>query len=343
MKKLLNTLYVVSPDAYLSLTDENVTVSFEDETKTSIPLHTLQAIVCFSRKGATPALLGMCARNGIRVSFFTPSGFFSYAVDSECSGNVLLRREQYRIADEEIRSIFFARNMITGKLYNEKYVLLRCIRDHEMRVDVCSLRGSAQTIQEEMEKAKAAMSKEELRGLEGNAAAAYFGAFDQMILQSKNDFFFHERNRRPPADRINALLSFSYSLLANDCASALRGVGLDPYVGFLHADRPGRTSLALDLMEELRPVFADRFVLTLVNNRILNAGDFDLRESGAVLLSDEARKKFLSEWQKKKREEITHPFLGEKIAWGLVPHVQAQLLARTIRGDLSEYPPFFWK
>ena len=343
MKKFLNTLYVVSPDAYLSLTDGNATVTFPDDKKSFVPLHTLQCIVSFSRKGASPALLGYCAKNGVRFCFYTPNGGFLCAVDAECSGNVLLRREQFRIADQMDLALPLARNMIIGKLYNEKFVLLRCARDHSMRVDCEVLRTAAEAIQSTMENLRQVVNEDSLRGLEGNAAVSYFGAFDQLILQNKDAFFFHGRNKRPPRDRVNALLSFAYSLLANDCAGALRSVGLDPYVGFLHADRPGRASLALDLMEELRPAFADRFVLSLINNRILSADDFECRENDSVLLTDEARKTFLSEWQKKKREEITHPFLKEKIAWGLVPFLQAQLLARTIRGELDEYPSFFWK
>ena len=343
MKKLLNTLYVVSPDSYLSLSDENITITMPDDRKSFVPLHTLNSIVCFSHKGASPALMGHCAKNGVRMSFYSPNGAFLFAVDSECSGNVLLRTGQFRIAEDEKRSLPFARNMIIGKLYNEKFVLLRCARDHSLRVDSEALRKSADSIQCAMESARRVSAEDTLRGIEGNAASMYFSVFDHMILQNKNAFYFHERSRRPPLDRVNALLSFAYSLLANDCAGALRSVGLDPYVGFMHALRPGRTSLALDLMEELRPAFADRFVLTLINNRILNADDFEVRENESVLLTDSGRKTFLNEWQKKKREEITHPFLNEKVSWGLVPFLQAQLLARTIRGDLDEYPSFFWK
>ena len=343
MKKLLNTLYVISPDAYLSLSDGNIMITLPDDRKSFVPLHTLNSVVCFSHKGASPALMGYCAKNSIRMSFYSPTGAFLFAVDSEYSGNVLLRMGQFQISKDEEKSLPLARNMIIGKLYNEKFVLLRCVRDHALRVNGEALRKSVDSIQHAMESVRRVSSEETLRGLEGNAASAYFSVFDHMILQNKDRFYFHERNRRPPLDRVNALLSFSYSLLANDCAGALKSVGLDPYVGFMHALRPGRTSLALDLMEELRPAFADRFVLTLINNRMISADDFEVRENESVLLTDSGRKTFLNEWQKKKREEITHPFLNEKVSWGLVPFLQAQLLARTIRGDLDEYPSFFWK
>ena len=221
-------------------------------------------------------------------------------------------------------------------------MLLRCVRDHSFQVDVERIRSAARNITRYSHDLKSAEKLDSLRGIEGNAAAEYFGVFDELILQNKESFRFAGRNRQPPRDSINAMLSLAYSLLANDCA-ALFGVGLDPYVGFMHAERPGRKSLALDLEEELRSVYADRFVLALINNRIITPNDFVERETGAVILSDAGRKRFLGEWQKRKKDEIRHPFLEEKISWGLVPYVQAILLARFIRGDLDQYPPFFWK
>lgn len=343
MKKLLNTLYVTSEDAYLSLNGETVEVLFPNDLKKNIHLHTLNSIVCFSYKGASPALMGKCAEEQIHLSFYSPRGRFLASVVNNENGNVLLRRTQYRVADSPIESLDIAKNMIYGKLYNSKYVLHRVVRDHPMQVDRSAISKCCENISKYMKDVQNADSPETLRGVEGNAAAEYFSVFDEMILQNKSDFRFNGRNRRPATDNVNALLSFAYSLLANECASALQGVGLDPYVGFLHADRPGRKSLALDLEEELRSVFADRFVLYLINNRILNGDDFVHQESGAVLLTDEGRRRFLSEWQKRKKEIITHPFLEEKIEWGLVPHVQALLLARFLRGDTDGYPPFFWK
>ena len=343
MKKLLNTLYILSEDTYLALNGETVEILFSDDTKKNIPLCNLESIVCFSYKGASPALMGKCAENDISLSFFTPHGRYLANSCKMESGNVLIRREQFRIADNDEKSLCYAKDFLIGKLYNSKYVLLRCARDHGMQSDTAKLRETSEKLTEAMSNMQNASDMDILRGLEGKASADYFGCFNELILKNKEDFAFSTRSRRPPLDNINALLSFVYTLLANNCASALQSVGLDPFVGFMHTSRPGRKSLALDLMEELRSVCADRFAVTLINNRIINGEDFEKQESGAVLMSEEARKKLLSEWQKRKKEEITHPFLGEKIEWGLVPYVQATLLARTIRGDLDRYPPFFWK
>ena len=343
MKQLLNTLFVTSEDIYLSLEGENVLANREKEVIARYPLHTLQTIVSFSYSGASPALMGACAQRGIGLAFCTPRGRFLARVCGESSGNVLLRREQYRIADDSQRSCEIARNMIFGKLSNGASSIQRTLRDHAPRVADCGLEDAARRVKELLPLVLEVSDLEALRGLEGVGAAAYFGVFDHLLLNRKEDFFFHGRNRRPPLDRVNAMLSFAYSLLDHDCASALESVGLDAYVGFLHRDRPGRESLALDLMEELRPCMADRFVLTLVNNRVVKPEDFQVQDSGAVLLTDEGRKKFLKAWQERKRDILTHPYLNEKMSWGLIPYVQALLLARYIRGDLDAYPPFLWK
>lgn len=343
MKQLLNTLFVTSEDIYLSLEGENVLANREKEVIARYPLHTLQTIVSFSYSGASPALMGACTQRGIGLAFCTPRGRFLARVCGESSGNVLLRREQYRIADDSQRSCEIARNMIFGKLSNGASSIQRTLRDHAPRVADCGLEDAARKVKELLPLVLEVSDLEALRGLEGVGAAAYFGVFDHLLLNRKEDFFFHGRNRRPPLDRVNAMLSFAYSLLAHDCASALESVGLDAYVGFLHRDRPGRESLALDLMEELRPCMADRFVLTLVNNRVVKPEDFQVQDSGAVLLTDEGRKKFLKAWQERKRDILTHPYLNEKMSWGLIPYVQALLLARYIRGDLDAYPPFLWK
>ena len=342
MKKLLNSLYILSEDAYLSIDGETVVVSYSDGSRKRIPLHTLENIVSFSYKGASPALMGACASKGIMMSFYSPHGKHLANVTNDTSGNVYLRRTQYRLADDRT-ALDISKNFIIGKLYNEKYVLLRCVRDHELRINAEKIRRAATIISECMKDVGEVNNSDSLRGIEGNAAAEYFQVFDEMILQNKEVFRFEDRNRRPPTDPLNALLSFAYSLLANECGNALHGVGLDPYVGFLHVDRPGRKSLALDLEEELRAPYADRFVLTLINNRMLDGKDFIEKENKAVTLTDNGKRIFLAEWQKKKRQMITHPFLKEKIEWGLVPHVQAKLLARFIRGDIDQYPPFFWK
>lgn len=343
MRKLLNTLFITSEDCYLALEGENVTAYREEEKVGQFPLHTLESIVTFSYKGASPALMGACARRGINFCFMTPRGRFLARTVGESHGNVLLRKEQFRISDDEERSCLIARNCIFGKVFNSRWSIERTIRDHAMRADTEKLKKVSVKLKNSLPMIRTETMLEILRGLEGETAKLYFSVLDELILNQKESFFFRERSRRPPRDRLNALLSFAYTILANDCASALESVGLDSYVGFLHRERPGRKSLALDIMEELRPVMADRFVITLINNRIIKEDHFEIQENGAVLMTDEGRKVFLSRYQNRKREKLTHPYLGDKIVWGLVPYVQALLLARYIRGDLDEYPVFLWK
>lgn len=343
MKQLLNTLFVTSEDVYLSLEGENILANRDGQVVARYPLHTLQSIISFSYSGASPALMGACVKRGIGLAFCTPRGKFLARVSGETGGNVLLRRAQYRMADDPQKSCEIARNMIFGKLANSAYSIRRTLRDHALRVSNQGLEEAAAQIKGLLPAVRHTAQLSTLRGLEGVGASAYFGVFDAMLLSKKEDFYFQERNRRPPQDRVNAMLSFAYSLLSRDCACALESVGLDAYVGFLHRDRPGRSSLALDLMEELRPCMADRFVLTLINNRVIKAEDFQIQDSGAVLLTDEGRKKFLKAWQERKRDKLTHPYLEEKLQWGMVPYAQALLLARYIRGDLDAYPPFLWK
>lgn len=343
MRKLLNTLFVTSEEAYLALETENVAVYIGEEKKAQYPLLVLESIISFSYKGASPALMGACARKGIQLTFLTPRGRFLARVCGLEQGNVLLRKEQYRLSDDLEKSCHIARNFIFGKVYNQRWVLERTLRDHRMRVDSAALESASQALAGLLPAIETETDLDALRGLEGEASVRYFRVFDEMVLNQKADFLFDGRNRRPPTDNMNALLSFAYVLLSNDCASALESVGLDSYVGFMHRDRPGRTSLALDLMEELRAPMADRLCITLVNNRVLQDKHFERQESGAVFLGEDGRKLFLSAWQTKKKEEITHPYLKEKMAWGLVPYVQSLLLARCLRGDLDGYPPFLWK
>jgi len=343
MRKLLNTLFVTSEEAYLALETENVAVFIGEEKKAQYPLLVLESIISFSYKGASPALMGACARNGIQLVFLTPRGRFLARVCGQEQGNVLLRKEQYRLSDKLEKSCHIARNFIFGKVYNQRWVLERTLRDHRMRVDAAKLESASQALAGLLPAIETQTDLDALRGLEGEASVRYFHVFDEMVLNQKADFLFDGRNRRPPTDNMNALLSFAYVLLSNDCASALESVGLDSYVGFMHRDRPGRTSLALDLMEELRAPMADRLCITLVNNRVLQDKHFERQESGAVFLGEDGRKLFLSAWQTKKKEKITHPYLKEKMAWGLVPYVQSLLLARCLRGDLDGYPPFLWK
>lgn len=258
-------------------------------------------------------------------------------------GNVVLRKRQYECSGDKAVSLGIAKNCILGKVYNARWVLERALRDHSLQIDVEKVRRASGFLKQSLEWAEDSADMAQLRGYEGEAASVYFGVFDQLILQQKRDFVFDGRNKRPPVDPVNALLSFVYTLLTGMMSSALETVGLDPYVGFMHTDRPGRVSLALDMIEELRPVMADRFVLTLINRKIVTKKDFTRKEDGAVLLDDQARSRLLVEWQNKKKETITHPYMGEKVEWGMIPFVQSMLLARYLRGDLDAYPPFFWK
>lgn len=343
MKRLLNTLYIMSNNRYLSLDGENVVILEEQKEIGRIPLHNLQSIITFGYTGASPALMGVCAQRNIDVSFMSGNGRFLARVSGEVKGNVTLRKQQYRISEDRNQSIRIARNFIVGKVYNARWVLERAARDYPMRLDADKLKEKSSILYRSLENIRNCDNAASLLGLEGEAASVYFSVFDELILQQKEDFVFQGRNKRPPLDNVNAMLSFAYTLLAGMCGAALEGVGLDPYVGFYHTDRPGRMSLALDLMEELRSVMADRFVLTLINKKVIKNNYFHKKENGAVILDEEGRKVFLSAWQSKKQDTIKHPFLDEKIEWGMVPHVQAMLLARFLRGDLDEYPPFLWK
>ena len=343
MKQLLNTLFVTSADTYLALENGNVVIMQEGEVLRRFPLHLFEQIVYFGYKGASPALMGECAKQGIGLSFFNQYGKFLARVTGNNYGNVLLRKRQYRVSDDINASCFLARNFIVGKIYNSRGILERFYRDHGLSLNADKLKADSKQMLTLARRARVCTDLDKLRGLEGEAASIYFSNFNDLILQNKKYFIFGGRIKDLPTDAVNAMLSFAYTMLANDCASALESIGLDPYIGFLHRDRPGRISLALDLMEELRSVFADRFILKLINNRIVNKNDFEIQENGSILLNENARKKFLSNWQDRKREIITHPFLEDKISWGLVPFIQAQLLARFLRGDLEEYPSFMWK
>lgn len=343
MRKLQNTLYVTTPMAYLSLDGETIVIQDTDACLGRIPLLNLENIVSFGYRGASPQLMGACAERGIGLCFLTQHGRFLARVSGPVCGNVLLRTEQYRIAGAEEDALPIARMFLTGKIFNSRWSLERTLRDHALRVDAERLKGAIWQMKQALDALTRADSIEALLGIEGVAAKAYFSVFDQLILKDRACFRFDGRNRRPPLDPVNALLSFTYSILGLEIAGALEAVGLDPAVGFLHALRPGRASLALDLLEELRAPFADRFVLSLINLGTITESDFARKENRAVYLTDEARKRFLAAWQKRKQEVITHPFLKEKLPWGLVPHAQAMLMSRYIRRDLDAYPPFMWK
>jgi len=340
---MLNTLYVTTQGAYLNKEGETVVVNIERETRLRLPIHTLGSIVCFGQVTCSPFLLGHCAEKDVSVSFLTSYGKFLARVQGPVAGNVLLRREQYRQADELSASARLARMFVLGKISNCRTVLSRALRDHGDKIEGEALGIAVRQFARVAQRLLREENLDEIRGLEGRAANDYFGLFNDLIVAKKEDFFFAGRSRRPPLDRVNCLLSFLYSLLYHDARSALESVGLDPAVGFLHRDRPGRLSLALDLMEEFRPVLADRLALSLINLGQVKKKGFRITESGAVLMDDDTRKTLLTEYQKRKQVEIEHPFLKEKLPLGMLPFAQAQLLSRYLRGDLEEYPPFLWR
>lgn len=344
MKKLLNTVYVTTEGAALRKDGENLVAELEGEAKVRIPLHMLASVVAFGPVLVSPALIGACAQAGITLALLDRAGRFQARIEGPVSGNVLLRRAQYRASEAPVEIV---RSLVIGKVANQRAVLLRGLRDHGPEMapdDRAAVETAAARIAQILRRAACTdITLEALRGAEGEAASLYFSVFDQLIRSPDAELRWHGRSRRPPLDPINALLSFLYTLLTHDCRSACESVGLDPAVGFLHRDRPGRPSLALDLMEELRAPLADRLALSLVNRRQVRAGDFRAMDGGAVLLTDAARKLVLTAWQERKQEERQHAFLGEKAPFGLVPWLQAQMLARHLRGDLDAYPPWFWK
>lgn len=343
MKKLLNTLFITQENAYLALKGETVVIQVDQEKVGQVPLLNLEAICTFGYAGASPALMGYCAQHHINLTFLNRNGRFLARIVGKSQGNVLLRKAQYRMSDSEEDSVKIARNMIFGKVSNQRMMLERMMRDYALRVDVEKLKKASLRMKNSLKALRACTDLESLRGIEGQAASEYFKCFNDLILSQEESFQFTVRSRRPPLDMTNALLSFSYTLLASEVGSALEHVGLDAYVGFLHRDRPGRMSLALDVMEELRPLIADRFVLSLINRKEITPNDFIVKENGAVLLKEASRKEFLKKWQQKKTETLTHPRLKEKITWGLVPYAQALILARYLRGDSEEYAPFLWR
>jgi CRISPR-associated protein Cas1 len=322
---------------------ENVLIKTENEIRFRVPVHNLEGIVCFGFAGASPGLMHLCCERGVSLSFLTEYGKFMGRVTGKVSGNILLRRNQYRWTENDATTLRIANRFISAKIMNSRAVLHRAVRDHPQVVDTKFLTETMRSLAYLAKQLDKAKDLNALRGLEGQAAYLYFTAFNQLILSQKEDFRMTERNRRPPLDRINALLSFLYTLLTHEVVAALESIGLDPQAGFLHRDRPGRSSLALDVMEELRPHFADRLAVTLINRNQISSSGFVIKENGAVVMDDKTRKEVLIAWQKRKQEEIIHPYLEEKVPLGLVPYIQAMLLARHIRGDIEDYPPFFWK
>lgn len=342
MKKHLNTLYITSDDAYLRKERETFVVEVNNEKVFQAPTHSIENIVCFGFKPLTPALMAYCAENNVGISYLSENGKFLARVYGAQQGNVLLRKAQYAISDVEFESLKIARPIIAAKVSNYRSLLLRHQRNHP---DNCpdEVVFASTTMGRRLTNIQQTESLDELRGYEGESAMLYFGVLSFLITAQQEDFIFSQRTKRPPLDPANALLSFLYAILVNDVRSALETVGLDPQVGFLHQLRPGRPSLALDIMEEFRAYLGDRIMLNLINLKQVTKKDFEIRESGEVRISDAARKTLLNAYQKRKQEEITHPFLDEKMTIGLLPHIQAQLLARYIRGDISDYPPFYLK
>ena len=345
MKKHANTLFVSTEGCYISKRGDCLLVRKEGKTLLSLPIHTLEGVVCFGRVGISPFALGLCGERGVSVAFLTQSGRLLSRMSGPQNGNILLRRCQFQRAESPELTAIIAKSFVTGKISNARTVLLRFMRDH-------SEETRDELVEQVVRRLKVILhtlwrptnlTLDQIRGMEGDAAKVYFSVFDKMILSEKESFFFHDRSRRPPLDKVNALLSFVYSLLANDVRTACESTGLDPQMGFLHADRSGRPSLALDIMEELRPFLADRLVLSLINRRQVSPSGFQTRETGSVIMNDTTRKTVLRAFQERKNETITHPYLGENVTLGLIPHLQARLLARYLRGDLDMYPPFIWR
>jgi len=343
MKKLLNTLYVTTAESYISRDGQNIVVLIEGSERFRIPVHNIESIVSFGWSGVSPALISLCAEHNVSISFMTPTGHFCGRVQGSVQGNVLLRRQQYRLADDNNYAVSLVKSFVMAKIANCRNVVHRVLRDHGSDANFTALHSTMILLEQHIKKVQEAEQINGIRGIEGMAANDYFSVFNYFIVSRKDDFVFNGRSRRPPRDRVNALLSFCYSLLAHEVQSALETVGLDPYVGFLHTDRPGRPGLALDLMEELRPYLADRIALTLINRNQVDAKGFIDQEGFGYQMDDETRKTVITAWQKRKQEEIVHPFLEEKVQVGLIPYIQALLLARHLRGDLDMYPAFIMK
>ncbi|MBN1588975.1 MAG: type I-C CRISPR-associated endonuclease Cas1 [Pirellulales bacterium] len=343
MKKHDNTLYVTTQGAYLARKGTNVLVRIERKTRMCLPVHTIGSIVCFGNVACSPFVMGMCGEAGVGITFLSRNGRFLARVEGPQSGNVILRRAQHAVTSDPEFAAITAKNIVSAKVANSRTVLQRAVRDHGLKMDVAGVQRAITRLAALLTDLTGEIAVDRIRGLEGDAARTYFGVFDELILARKDQFFFHQRTRRPPKDNSNSLLSFVYALLTHDMTSACQSVGLDPQMGFLHADRPGRPSLALDLVEEFRAFLADRLVLSLINRQQVDAKGFNHRETGSVEMNDQTRKTILVAYQKRKEEEIVHPFLNEKMTIGLLPHIQARLLARWLRGDLDGYPAFFWK
>ena len=342
MRKLKNILYITSPDAYIMCEGEALKIRIGKDKEIKLPAHNLEGLVQFGYPGVSPRAMALCAKLGISITFLSQHGKFLARVEGPQSGNILLRREQYRIYDQYEKSLLISKSMIAAKIINSNLILKRGIRDYSDRMNI-DFERAIEKLDQMPESIINCDSEDVLRGIEGDAAREYFGKFSNLIFVDKSEFYFNGRNKRPPLDKMNCLLSFLYTLLVHECKSACETVGLDPSAGFMHKDRPGRPSLALDLMEELRPVFADRLALTLVNRRQIKPEHFEHLPQGDIRITEDGKKVVLEAWQARKNDLITHHYIGEKIEFGLIPYVQALLLSRHIRGDIAEYPAYIWR
>ena len=340
MRKLLNTLYVTLADAYLSKDGQNVVVSVKQQEVFSIPLINIEGIVTFGYMGASPGLMKLCSDNNISLTFLSPNGRFIGRLQGSTQGNVFLRKAQYLFSDDEVWSLDLAKIMIAGKIQNYRNILRRYMRDYGECLEV---ENAAKMLEEQKRQVLNAVNRTQLMGFEGLASNVYFDVLPKLILNQKESFPFRGRNRRPPKDAVNAMLSLAYTLIANEITATLETVGLDPYVGYLHSLRPGRASLSLDIMEEFRAYLGDRFVLSLINKRQISSKEFLYQGDDGVIMTEKGRKIFLTAWQNRKRETIIHPYLNEKVEIGLLPYVQALMLARYIRNDIDNYPVFLIK
>ena len=343
MQRFLNTLYITTQKTYLHKKGDAVEVIVGDDIKASIPMITLDSIVCFGNVSVSPFLLGAAPEHNITISFLSETGKYLARVQGPVAGNVLLRKAQYRVSDDKEKSAQIAKYFITGKIANQKTVLQRTVRDHKEKVDIARIQSAIDDLNRSLGKIEKETDLDKLRGIEGDSAETYFSVFDELIISQKESFKFEGRNRRPPLDNVNAMLSYVYTLLYHDMISALEVVGLDPAVGFMHRDRPGRLSLALDLMEEFRAFFADRLVLSLINRNEVTANQFEKTASGAVIMNDVARKTVIGAYQKKKEVVVNHPYVEKKMHLAILFQIQARLLARHLRGDIDGYPVYIWK
>lgn len=343
MQRFLNTLYITTQKTYLHKKGESVEVVLDKEVLALIPLITLESIVCFGNIYVSPFLLGACPKYNVTISFLSRTGKFLARVQGPVAGNVLLRKAQYRMSDDKAKSAETARYFITGKLMNQKTVLQRAVRDHKDKLNAEKIQGAIEKLNGSLLKIEQETELDKLRGIEGDFSETYFSVFDELITSQKDNFKFEGRNRRPPLDAVNAMLSYVYTLLYHDMISALECVGLDPAAGFLHRDRPGRLSLALDLVEEFRPFFADRLALSLINRNEIGASQFEKTASGAVIMNDEARKTIITTYQKRKEAVVIHPYVEKRMHLAILFHTQAKLLARYIRGDIDGYPVYIWR